>query len=180
MHCNVCGIGTHTKKKYLYTGYHEFACKLPLDLDLEYEVTRVSFDGAYRHNSTITIRIIRSVDSMFASSQWETALLCNDVSHWLGASLESALILRVCNVSSCTAANEARFNCRRDFGCPRHLSWTAEVHANTRSFRTTVVQVQSPKHQVEGTIRCCNSEGISHHQFTQWVIVFCCLKYGLI
>ena len=29
----------------------------------------------------------------FAPSQWETALLCNDVSHWLGASLESALIL---------------------------------------------------------------------------------------
>ena len=31
------------------------------------------------------------VDSSFALSQWETALLCNDVSHWLGASLESAL-----------------------------------------------------------------------------------------
>ena len=31
-------------------------------------------------------------DSRFAFSQWETALLCNDVSHWLGASLESALI----------------------------------------------------------------------------------------
>ena len=30
-------------------------------------------------------------DSRFASSQWETALLCNDVSHWLDASLESAL-----------------------------------------------------------------------------------------
>ena len=28
--------------------------------------------------------------SRFAPSQWETALLCNDVSHWLGASLESA------------------------------------------------------------------------------------------
>ena len=28
---------------------------------------------------------------MFAPSQWETALLCNDVSHWLDASLESAL-----------------------------------------------------------------------------------------
>ena len=27
----------------------------------------------------------------FAISQWETALLCNDVSHWLGASLESTL-----------------------------------------------------------------------------------------
>ena len=30
-------------------------------------------------------------DSRFAPSQWETALLCNDVSHWLGANLESAL-----------------------------------------------------------------------------------------
>ena len=30
-------------------------------------------------------------DSRFSSSQWETALLCNDVSHLLGASLESAL-----------------------------------------------------------------------------------------
>ena len=31
-------------------------------------------------------------DSRFAPSQWETALLCNDVSHWLGANLESALL----------------------------------------------------------------------------------------
>ena len=30
-------------------------------------------------------------DSRLAPSQWETALLCNDVSHWLGTSLESAL-----------------------------------------------------------------------------------------
>ena len=30
-------------------------------------------------------------DSRFAPSQWETALLCNDVSHWLGANLESTL-----------------------------------------------------------------------------------------
>ena len=32
-------------------------------------------------------------DSRFAPSQWETALLCNDVSHWLGTSLESALVV---------------------------------------------------------------------------------------
>ena len=31
-------------------------------------------------------------DSRFAPSQWETELLCNDISHCLGASLESALI----------------------------------------------------------------------------------------
>ena len=30
-------------------------------------------------------------DSRFVPSQWETALLCNDVSHWLGIILESAL-----------------------------------------------------------------------------------------
>ena len=30
-------------------------------------------------------------DSRFAPSQWETALLCNDGSHWLGPSQESAL-----------------------------------------------------------------------------------------
>ena len=30
-------------------------------------------------------------DSRFVPSQWETVLLCNDVSHWLGASLDSAL-----------------------------------------------------------------------------------------
>ena len=36
-------------------------------------------------------RAIYKVDSRFAPSQWETALLCNDVSHWLGANLESAL-----------------------------------------------------------------------------------------
>ena len=32
-------------------------------------------------------------DSTFAFSQRETALLCNDVSHWVGANLESALVM---------------------------------------------------------------------------------------
>ena len=31
--------------------------------------------------------------SRFAVSQWETALLCNVISHWSGANLESALML---------------------------------------------------------------------------------------
>ena len=35
------------------------------------------------------------VDSRFAPSQWETALLCNDVSHWLGANLESTQLVHV-------------------------------------------------------------------------------------
>ena len=38
----------------------------------------------------MTKYIIRA-DSGFAPCQWETALLYNDVSHWLGAIIESAL-----------------------------------------------------------------------------------------
>ena len=37
-------------------------------------------------------KTITRADSRFAPSQWETALLCNDISHWLGANLESALV----------------------------------------------------------------------------------------
>ena len=36
---------------------------------------------------------ISKADSRFALSQWVGALLCNGVSHWLGANLESALYL---------------------------------------------------------------------------------------
>ena len=44
--------------------------------------------GQRRHRDSIWSR----ADFRFALSQWQTALLCNDVSHWLRASLESALI----------------------------------------------------------------------------------------
>ena len=37
-------------------------------------------------------------DAMFAPSQWETVSLCNDVSHWLGASLA---------INDCHSASEA-------------------------------------------------------------------------
>ena len=36
-------------------------------------------------------------DSRFAPSQWERTLLCNDVSHWLGANLESSLLVQKWN-----------------------------------------------------------------------------------
>ena len=43
---------------------------------------------AYQRHSFIKYTM---ADSGFAPSQWETVLSCNDVSHWLGANLESAL-----------------------------------------------------------------------------------------
>ena len=41
--------------------------------------------------SFINKRLYIRAASRYAPSQWETALLCKDISHWLGASLESAL-----------------------------------------------------------------------------------------
>ena len=55
---------------------------------VKYVITREYFYPTYY------LQIISSyvrADSRFAPSQWETALLCNDVSRWLGANLESAL-----------------------------------------------------------------------------------------
>ena len=46
-----------------------------------------SVDSLHRETAMWQVR----ADSRFKSSQWETALLCNNVSHWLGASLESDL-----------------------------------------------------------------------------------------
>ena len=54
-----------------------------------------------------------STDFRFVPSQWETALLCNDVSHWLSANLESVLCV---------------YNGRRDSANlaspPTRLPWT--------------------------------------------------------
>ena len=46
-----------------------------------------SVDSLHRETAMWKVR----ADSRFKSSQWETALLCNNVSHWVGASLESDL-----------------------------------------------------------------------------------------
>ena len=40
---------------------------------------------------TQLLRVFHRADPRFAPSQWKTALLCNDVFHWLSANLESAL-----------------------------------------------------------------------------------------
>ena len=44
-----------------------------------------------QHIRATTTKDIHKADSRFAPSQWEMALLCNDVSYWLGTSLESVL-----------------------------------------------------------------------------------------
>ena len=55
-----------------------------------------------------------SYDSRLAPSQWETALLCNAVSHWLGANLESALqfIPTMDHLACAAPGHTRRFNLR--------------------------------------------------------------------
>ena len=64
----------------------------------------IAMAGHKHHDEWDPVRhlSIFRADSRFAPSQWETALLCNDVSHCLGAKLESTLILMICedNLSS--------------------------------------------------------------------------------
>ena len=38
-------------------------------------------------HAPVVPRLLSMADSWFAPSQWETVLLCNDVSYWLGANL---------------------------------------------------------------------------------------------
>ena len=63
-----------------------FAKRWPFCLGLNVLIVRAS---AGRLMNKFECHILRA-DSRFAPSQWETALLCNNASHWLGASLESA------------------------------------------------------------------------------------------
>ena len=78
-------ITQYTEPPTMFSGYvactrHALSQLLPVHLQVWHSAAR----GIWN------VKIIRA-DFRLAPSQWETALLCNDVSHWLGASLELAL-----------------------------------------------------------------------------------------
>ena len=47
---------------------------------------------SYLHYLSCQPSIYYKADSRLAPSQWETSLLCNDISHWLGTNLDSVYI----------------------------------------------------------------------------------------
>ena len=53
--------------------------------------SQVNNNMAWVFNCVTSFISVKKLDSRFAPSQWETALLCNDVSHWLCTSLESTV-----------------------------------------------------------------------------------------
>ena len=81
-------IKEHSSWYSCVNGYGVLRCELKLKLFLWMDIT-------WLHVNSLYLLCYSRVDSRFAPSQWETALLCNAVSHWLGASLESALLFCV-------------------------------------------------------------------------------------
>ena len=82
--------GGETARGGLGTGWRRLGMERNTDNRRRMTRSRASWNGSYiTHTYTYADR----ADSRFAPSQWETALLCNDVSHWLGASPESALCI---------------------------------------------------------------------------------------
>ena len=104
-------------------------------------------------------------DCRFVPSQWETALLCNDVSHWLGVSLESALLMVVWQLpyidglvqerrNSSALALELRLSCTKPSISARHLwhilalpsliqAWFPSMAEEERSIRDDIICVKS-------------------------------------
>ena len=70
-------------------------------------------------------------------SQWETPLLCNDVSHWLGANLESALLRAFSLISSCPSSYVETSNtifflvALHTWSSTRQLMWTVWLTRDT-------------------------------------------------
>ena len=75
-------------------------------------------------------------DSRFAPSPWETALLCNDVSHWLGTSLESVQKYHV--ISVCDFCKQVFVYMYIIFVSELLLSCLGEVYGSI-SFRKTYI-----------------------------------------
>ena len=91
----------------------------------------ISHPDICRH-LTLSFRHLCSTDSRFAPSQWETALLCNDVSHWLGASLESALFMsgRDPNCGSCKVMDFLVIYCQMSWILNRLINQCFWVHSS--------------------------------------------------
>ena len=112
-------------------------------------------------NAGITLGIWFRTDSRFAPSQWETTLLCNDVSHWLGASLESALWL---------VASQGLFYHKGSNHCPGQCSTplhTMEIPILIRDLCTQIYPWWIQWHGIE------SMRSVSRHKQDQWWAHIC-------
>ena len=91
--CKVYNVWLPAKWVSIFSGGNQW--KQFSSMKLQQVIFLYCTNGASTSTWIVVIEVFRA-DSRFALSQWETTLLCNDVSHWLGANLVSALVLYVC------------------------------------------------------------------------------------
>ena len=97
-------------------------------------------------------------DSRLAPSQSETVLLCNSVSHWLGANLESALMIFI--ICSMTQTRDMTFNSQnRAYPSGGHFwyYYPGSLSCCSSNFHTLEV--------------CVPADFISQHLIFRWVVV---------
>ena len=115
--------------------------------------------GCWNPSSILTIC---RAECRSAPSQWEMALLCNEVSHWLGASLESALDLSIPHRENTQCGYLDSTFMPRCTICP-HLQahWGAIMH-----------QWTPPKHQLHfcATLLIVTGPRNSIQRLNRWVM----------
>ena len=85
------------KRANILADYHINVTDYFLWTKLSSKIQNINIIGSMKYNTEIfPLQLVFSTlftraDSRFWPSQWETALLCNNLSHWLHASLESDL-----------------------------------------------------------------------------------------
>ena len=96
---------------------------------------KVSYGGC-----RMGFRRLRSGESWFASSRWETTLLCDAVSHWLGANLEPALLQCPAYLGQLTLLllKQECFRIDQYHGC----WWPGSLHCQVISRLVSTVQVK--------------------------------------
>ena len=105
-------------------------------------------------------------DFRFAPSQWETALLCNDVSYWLGASLESTLVMMVSYRHLCACVEI--FNHRDGLVCICTFAVTSAINPLARRYAGTSVLSRSPGVRVCDLASCISGAFINQVTLTTW------------
>ena len=85
---------------------------------------------------------IRRTDSRFAPSQWETVLLCNDVSHWLGVSIGSALMCLYSIMSYSGWYLNWKENVSNDY-IPLWIRWSENTLSSFRGQRSLALGEES-------------------------------------
>ena len=92
-------------------------------------------------STCIMVTAYNRADSKFVPHQWETALLCNDVSHWLGANLVSSLYKHLISV---IRVKFVLIHCRYGVSLELRISWLQCIILSTDFWGDLITELPLP------------------------------------